>query len=82
MKAKMDLENKGMLLRLNIFLLCQWFFIQSVTLFHNLLYLLLKALQERLDREAAGLKAKLSEADERTAKVGSGYTQQKQYFIF
>ena len=56
--------------------------IQSVTLFHNLLYLLLKALQERLDREAAGLKAKLSEADERTAKVGSGYTQQKQYFIF
>ena len=54
----------------------------SVILFYNLLYLLSKALQERLDREAAGLKAKLSEADERTAKVGSGYTQQKQYFIF
>ena len=30
---------------------------------------LITALQEKLEREAAGLKAKLTEADERTAKV-------------
>ena len=41
----------------------------NISDYHNTHIFLLLALQEKLEREAAGLKAKLNEADERTAKV-------------
>ena len=71
MKAKMDLENKG----IEIFPEMDFVIISNIICYlivsdHiNTYKLSLIALQEKLEREAAGLKAKLNEADERTAKV-------------
>ena len=47
--------------------------LQSKIILKYWFWFLITALQEKLEKEAAGIKAKLTEADERTAKVCNDY---------